>query len=143
MIVKDWMKRDPITVGLEEGVSSAWRILKDKRIRHLPVVEKGRLVGIVSDRDLREALPSPATSLSIYEVHYLLDRVKVREVMSRFVLTASPEMPIVEAARLMASHKVGCLPVVDGEKLVGIITETDVLRAFVDLASRRPAETAA
>lgn len=143
MVVKDWMRKSLITVEADEGISAAWRKLKENKIRHLPVMEKGKLVGIVTDRDLRQALPSPVTSLSIYEIHYLLDRVKVREVMTRYLITVGPETPIEEVAHLLVSHRVGGLPVVDGEKLVGIITETDVLQAFVEVIVRQGASTAA
>jgi acetoin utilization protein AcuB len=101
-----------------------------RRFRHLLVVEGERLVGIVTDRDIRLNLPSPATSLSVWELNYLLARLTVRDVMSRSVITIGADRHAAEAARIMVDHKIGALPVLDGERLVGIVTETDFLRAF-------------
>jgi acetoin utilization protein AcuB len=101
-----------------------------KRIRHLLVVKDGLLVGIVTDRDIRSNLPSAATSLSVWEINYLLDRLRVGEVMTKAVLTIGPDREISEAARTMVDHKIGALPVVDGTRLVGIVTETDFVQAI-------------
>ena len=100
-------------------------------IRHLPVLDGERLVGIVSDRDLKRAMASPATSLETHELRYLLDHVLVREIMTGGVITVRPTAPIEEAARLMVLEKIGALPVTEGERLIGILTETDLLRLFV------------
>jgi acetoin utilization protein AcuB len=127
------MKPNPVTVGPQDSFRQAMTLIRQKGIRHLPVVEGGRLVGIVTDRDIRQASPSPATSLEIHELHYLLEKVKVQEIMTRKVYTVSPDTPIEEAARLMLTHRIGGLPVVRGETLVGILTETDILAAFVDV----------
>lgn len=132
MLVENRMKRDPITICPETGALEASRLLRQYRIRHLPVVKGGRLVGILTDRDLKRASPSPATSLSVYEVNYLLDRLEAKEVMTKEVVTVTPKATIEEAARLLLAHKIGGLPVVDGEMLVGIITEADILEAFVE-----------
>ncbi|MBI3988356.1 MAG: CBS domain-containing protein [candidate division NC10 bacterium] len=137
MRVAEWMKKDPITIGPETGVWEAARLLRQYRIRHLPVVKKGTLVGIVTDRDIKRILPSPATSLSVYEVSYLLDRLEVKEVMTKEVMTVGPEVPIEEAAKLMHDRKIGCLPVLEGDALVGIITETDLLAALVEVMGVR------
>jgi CBS domain-containing protein len=101
----------------------------DERIRHLIVVEHDRVVGIVTDRDIRLNLPSPATSLSVWEINFLLAKLTVGAVMSSAVLVVESERPIAEAARLMIDHKIGALPVVDDGQLVGIITESDFVRA--------------
>jgi nucleotide-binding universal stress UspA family protein len=101
-----------------------------RRIRHLPVVEEGRLLGIITDRDVRTVQPSPATSLAAREMHYLFDRLTVRAVMTRPVLTVTSHEPLAEAVRLMLENRIGGLPVTDGERLVGILTQVDLLRAF-------------
>jgi acetoin utilization protein AcuB len=100
-------------------------------VRHLPVLDGDRLVGILSDRDLKRAMASSATSLSVHELNYLLERVQVREFMTRAVITVGPARPIQDAARVMLVEKIGALPVMDGERLIGLVTETDMLRLFV------------
>lgn len=132
MKVGEFMSRDLVTVSPKEAVTVAEHLMKAKRIRHLPVVSDGALVGIVSDRDVRRVLPSPATSLEIHELHYLLDKIQVASVMAREVITVTPETPIESAADLLLRHKIGALPVLDGVRLVGIISEVDVLQAFRD-----------
>jgi acetoin utilization protein AcuB len=104
--------------------------MHQRKIRHLPILQGGRLVGIISDRDIRLALPSPATSLSVWEVRHLLDKLTVGEVMTYFVMTTTPDCPVTEAVGRMLGHKVGSLPVVVDRQVVGILTRTDVLRAF-------------
>ena len=133
MLVEKRMKRDPVTLSPEDSFRHAMTLIRQKGIRHLPVVEGGRLVGIVTDRDIRQASPSPATSLEVHELHYLLEKIKIREIMTRKVYTVTPDTPIEEAARLMLQHKIGGLPVLQDGGLVGIITETDILAAFVDV----------
>jgi len=103
-----------------------------ERIRHLLVVEDERLVGIVTDRDIRLNLPSPATSLSVWEINYLLARLTVGQVMSKYVITVAPDRDVRDAARILLDEKIGALPVLDGERLVGIVTDTDLLRALVE-----------
>jgi acetoin utilization protein AcuB len=132
MLVENRMKRDPITISPETGILEASRLMRQYRIRHLPVVRAGKLVGILTDRDLKRVAPSPATSLSVYEVNYLLDRLEAREVMTKEVVTVTPKTTVEDAARLLLAHKIGSLPVVEGQTLVGILTETDVLEAFVE-----------
>src|SRR2546425_10939486 len=131
MKVSDLMTTSPITVGPETPVIDARQLMIDKRFRHVLITEGPKLLGIVTDRDIRLNLPSPATSLSVWEVNYLLARLTVDEVMSKTVLQVGPDREAHEAARIMLEHKIGALPVVDGADLVGIITETDILRAFV------------
>jgi acetoin utilization protein AcuB len=141
MLVEKRMKSDPITVGPQDSFRHAMNLVRQRGIRHLPVVDGGRLVGIVTDRDIRQASPSPATSLEMHELHYLLEKVKVCDIMTAKVITVTPETPIEEAARLMLHHRIGSLPVLRGPELVGIITETDILRAFVDVMGIHPEQT--
>jgi len=133
MLVKDRMSKDPVTVSPETTVPDALSLMEKKGIRRLPVVDKDRLVGIVTLLDLVRASPSPATSLSIWELNYLLAKLPVRDVMAKKVLTVSPETPIDEAAKLIREHRLGGLPVVWEGKLVGIITETDIFTAFLEM----------
>lgn len=137
MFVNDWMVADPVTVMPETKLFEAQKTMRDGGFRRLPVVSKGRLVGIVTDRDLREAAPSRATTLSVFELNYLLSRLTVKDVMKAPVLTVSPDDPVERAALLMNEHKISGLPVVDGTTLVGIITITDLLQAFVTLLELR------
>jgi acetoin utilization protein AcuB len=132
MRIKDVMTRDPITVESETLVLDAQRIMKEKNIRRLPVVDKGKLVGIVTKHDLLEASPSPATSLSVFELNYLLSRMKVKEIMKKNPMTITPDTPFEEALRLGQEKKIGSFPVVENGKLVGITTESDIIR-FVSL----------
>ena len=140
MLVRDQMTPAPITVPPEETVPDALNLMREKMIRRLPVVDRhGGLVGIVTDRDLLHASPSPATSLSVYELNYLLAKLTVDKVMARRVITVSDDSPLEDAARLMADKKIGGLPVVKDGALVGVITETDVFRAFLELLGGRRA----
>jgi acetoin utilization protein AcuB len=131
MRVKDLMSRPPLTIAPDTGVLEARRIMQERRIRHLLVLESGRLAGIVTDRDIRLNLPSPATTLSVWELNYLLARMTVGEVMTRNVIIVDPSRDARDAAALLLSEKIGALPVVENGFLVGIVTETDFLRAFV------------
>lgn len=130
MKVRDLMSVDPIAVSPDTTVFDARQTMVKERIRHLLVTEGQRLLGIVTDRDIRLNLPSQATSLSVWEVNYLLARLTVEEVMTTGVIIIGPDQNARNAARLMLEHKIGALPVLDGGRLIGIITETDVLRAF-------------
>ena len=129
--VRDWMTPNPVTVGPKTTLPEAHKIMKDRKFRRLPVVQQGRLVGIVTLGDVREAGPSSATTLSIFELNYLLAQLTVDRIMTRNVVTVSPEAAIREAANLMLQHEVGALPVVEGDQLVGIITESDIFRLIV------------
>jgi acetoin utilization protein AcuB len=124
------MTREVITIGPKEGVSLAKHILEKKRIRHLPVVSNGKLIGIITDRDIRRALPSHAGSLDADEMSCLFDRWQVQEVMTRPVVSVAPQASIEDAASLMLAHAISCLPVLEGGRLVGILTEGDILRAL-------------
>jgi acetoin utilization protein AcuB len=125
------MQRRPVTIAPQETLRTGWRLIREHRIRHLPVVEGGRLVGMVTDRDLRHALPSRAVSLEEHEIPFLAEKVRIWEVMARAVVTIYREAPIEDAARLLLKYRIGGLPVVQGEKLVGIITKTDLVRALL------------
>ena len=138
MRVRDLISGPPITIAPDTPVLEARRVMQTRSIRHLLVVEYGRLVGIVTDRDIRLNMPSPATTLSVWEVNYLLARLTVREVMTTSVIVVEPDRGAQDAAALLVTEKIGALPVVDGDKLVGIVTETDFLRAFVERAALVP-----
>ncbi len=134
--IKEKMQKNPITIGPEASFYEARAIIRDKGIRHLPVVDKHHhLVGLVTDTDIREAAPSDATTLSVHELHYLLGKLKVSAFMTprEKLITITPETIIEKSVQLMHDHKIGCLPILDGEKLLGIITQTDVLDLLVDL----------
>jgi acetoin utilization protein AcuB len=134
--MREKINRNPITIGPESSFYEARALIHDKGIRHLPVVDKnGRLLGIVTDRDIREAAPSDATLLSVQELHYLLGKLKVSSIMTpkEKLITITPDTLIEEAVQLMHDHKIGCLPVVEGEKLYGLFTETDALAHLVDV----------
>jgi CBS domain-containing protein len=131
--VKDWMTEAPVTVEVDVRVVDAYNLMMQRGIRRLPVVSNDRLVGIVTVGDLREARPSPATSLSLYELNYLLAKLTVGQVMTHTPITVAPDTSVREAARLMMDEKVGGLPVVDeNQRLVGIITESDIFRLLVE-----------
>jgi acetoin utilization protein AcuB len=136
MLVKERMKRDPVTVKKDDSFRYALKLIRKEGIRHLPVIENKRVVGIVTDRDLRQAAPSPATTLEVHELNFLLERLKIEAIMTKKVITVGQDTNLLEAAKLLLTHKIGCLPVVDQDELVGIITEGDMLRALVEMAER-------
>jgi acetoin utilization protein AcuB len=139
MLVSRAMSRNVISTTPDTPVAEAQSVMRREKIHHLPVVEtSGKLVGIVTEKDLIYASPSPATSLSMYEINYLLAKLRVAKVMTREVITVESDVPLEQAARVMADHDIGCLPVVADGKPVGIVTESDIFRVFVDIfASRR------
>ncbi len=127
-----------MTVSPNTPVEQALKRMRDEKVRRFPVVDDdGKLVGIVSDKDLLYAAPSPATSLSIYELHYLYSRITISQVMSREVITVEEDDPIEEAARVMVDNKIGGLPVMREGKLVGIITETDIFKTLMEMMGAR------
>jgi CBS domain-containing protein len=132
--VREIMTAKPITIDPEMPMLQARQRMADARIRHLVVVDDARVVGIVTDRDIRLNLPSPATSLSVWELNYLLPQLTVGGVMSKTVIVVEPDRPVAEAARIMMDHKIGALPVVEEGRLVGIITESDFVRAMAGSA---------
>lgn len=134
-LVRQVMSARPVTVTPDTTVPEAMKLMQDRGIRRLPVLRSdGRLVGIVTDRDLKQAMPSEATSLSIWELTYLMSRLPVRQVMTASVLTVSTEAPLKDAAYTMLKHRIGGMPVVnERNEVVGVVTVTDVLREFVGL----------
>ena len=138
--IKEKMQKKPITINPDASFYEARALIRDKGIRHLPVVDKNdHLVGLITDRDIREAAPSDATSLSVHELHYLLGKLKVSGFMTpkAKLITITSDLIIEEAVQLMRDHKIGCLPITEGDRLVGIITETDILDFFVDVFGLR------
>ena len=122
------MSRKPITVADDDKMGHAIRMLKDHGFKHLPVVDRaGKVVGVITDRDLKRASPSDATLLEVHELLYLLDQVRIAQLMTRAPVTVSATTPVADAARLMVDKHVGCLPVLDRDGLVGIVTSTDLL----------------
>ena len=130
-LVRNWMTPNPITITLQTTLPEARRLMDEYYVRRLPVIHKGKLVGIVTRGDIREAQASTATTLSVYEMNYLLDQITAKEFMAHKPITISPDAPIAEAARLMLQYKIGGLPVVEYDELVGIITETDLCRLLI------------
>lgn len=138
MKVGQRMTRNPITITPDITVPEAQAIMRREKIKRLPVLDnKGKLVGIVTTLDLIHASPSPATSLDIYELHYLLSKLKVEKVMTRNVITVDEDLPIEETARIMADNGISGLPVMRGNVLIGIITETDLFKLFIELFGAR------
>jgi acetoin utilization protein AcuB len=131
MKIRDFMTKNPITVDSETLVLDAQKIMKENNIRRLPIVDKGKLVGIITKHDLLEAAPSPATSLSIHELNSLLAKMKVKEIMKKNPVTVSPDTTFEEALRIGQEKKVGSFPVIDKGKLVGIATESDIVRFLI------------
>ena len=128
MRIRDMMTKNPVTVDSETLVIDARKIMKENNIRRLPVVDKGKLSGIVTKHDLLEASPSPATSLSVHELNYLLSKMKVKEIMKKNPVTLTPDTPFEEALRIGQEKKIGSFPVMEDGKLVGIATESDIVR---------------
>lgn len=138
MLVRELMTHQPVTVAPDTPVPDALRLMREKKVRRLPVLDRrGALVGIVSDKDLLHASPSPATTLAVWEIPELLSKLKVEKVMTRRVITVDEATPLEEAARVMADNKIGGLPVMRDDTLVGIITETDVFKSLLTLLGGR------
>lgn len=133
MLVKDRMSPHVFTITPDTPIPDALQLMEEKKIRRLPVVDKNRLVGIVTLLDLVRASPSPATSLSVWELNYLLAKLPVKDVMAKQVYGVTPETTIDKAASLMREHNIGGLPVLEGEQVVGMITETDIFTAFLEM----------
>ena len=130
--VKDWMTRRVITVDPRTSLPDAHKLMRTNNIRRLPVVERGKLVGIVTRSDIREASPSEATTLSIWEMHYQLSKLSVAVIMTKDPYTVTPDTTIKDAAKLMYTYKFGGLPVVnDAGELQGIMTESDIFRILI------------
>src|SRR5512140_2328631 len=139
MLIRDRMTRNPVLCAADLSVTDAFDLMKKSHIRRIPVVDKnGKLAGIVSDKDLLRVSPSPATTLSAFEIPYLLSKVKVSDVMTKKVITVAEDTPVEEAARIMVDNKIGGLPVVNETGVVvGIITETDIFKTFLELIGAR------
>ena len=132
MFVRNVMSSPVVTVPPEMPFQDALRLMQERNFRRLPVVDaKGKLVGIVAEHDLLYASPSPATSLSVWEMNYMLSKIKIERLMTREVITTSPDTILEETAHLMVVHRIGGVPVMDGGKVVGIITETDIFKTMV------------
>jgi acetoin utilization protein AcuB len=138
MLVGERMSRPVITIHPDLPIQEALNEMRREGIRRFPVVDKrGRLVGIVSERDLLHASPSDATSLSIFELNYLISRITVSEVMTEEVMTVTEDTPVEVAARMMADNKIGGLPVTKNGDVVGMITETDLFKLFLEILGAR------
>jgi acetoin utilization protein AcuB len=138
MLVGEVMTRNPVTIRDDEGIDEGLHLMRERKVRRLPVLNAaGNMVGILSDHDLLHAAPSPATTLSVHELHYLLAKLKIRQVMSSPVITVTEDTPLEEAARIMADNKIGGLPVLRDARLVGIITETDIFKVLLMLLGAR------
>jgi acetoin utilization protein AcuB len=136
-LVKDWMTSEVISVAPDVRLPEAHRLMTDNNIRRLPVVKNDRLVGIVTRGDVRGAEPSDATSLTIWEVNYLISELKIKDIMVRNPLSILPNATLAEAAQLMLDNKISGLPVVDSSgKVIGIITESDIFRMVVQAWGR-------
>ena len=133
MLVKDRMTCDPVVITTDTSLKEALEIVRSKPFRHLPVLdENGKLVGIVTEKSLVYASPTSTTALSVFEVDYILSRTKVGQIIQGSVISVGPDWPIEEAARVMVDRRIGCLPVVEDDKLIGIISDTDIFRVFVE-----------
>jgi CBS domain-containing protein len=143
MYVRDKMSRNVITIAPDQSLRMARERMQKHGVQQLPVIQGEELVGIVTDRDMHQAWASSAASLSTHELLYLLDRVTVAAVMTSRVFTVTPDTPLVEAARLLHDHKLRGLPVVEGKAVVGIVTETNLLEAFIDVLASMEVRTAA
>lgn len=138
MLVRNWMTPNVITVSPDTSLLKIGKLMRDNNVRRVPVVTgDGKLVGIVSDRDVRDASPSKATTLDMYEMHYLLAEIKASGIMTPNPFTVKPDDTVEMAAMLMLDHKIGGLPVVERGKLVGIISEQDVFKALVNITGVR------
>ena len=133
MFVREYMTTSPVTVTPEDSLGEALRLMKEHSIRRLPVMTKGKIAGLVTEQDLMKASPSSATSLSIWEINYLFPKIKIKDIMTKEIFTVTPETILEEAALLMQENQISTLPVLDGDKLVGIITESDIFKAFIDV----------
>jgi len=138
MLVRERMTRNPIFIRPDTPVTEAQALMKREKIHHLPVLDKDeKLVGIVTEKDLLYASPSVATTLSVFEMTSLLAKLKVEKVMSRDVISIAEDVPLEKAARIMADRGIGGLPIVRGKAVVGIITESDLFRIFIELFGAR------
>jgi acetoin utilization protein AcuB len=141
MFVGERMSRPVISIAPDEPINEVLAMFREEHIRRAPVMKDGKLVGIVAERDLLNASPSSVTTLSVWEMNYLISKVTVKNVMTKKVITVDKDTPIEEAARIMADKKIGGLPVISAGKVVGMITETDLFKAFLELMGARQKAT--
>ncbi len=138
MFVSDWMTKSVFTLTPDDNIITAIKLLQEKKIKHLPVVKNNSaIVGILSDRDIKDYTPSKVTTFELKELNYILYTAKVKEIMKKKVICAAPDMAIEEAAMMMFDNNIGCLPVVDKGKLAGIISDKDIFRVLVDITGVR------
>jgi len=137
MLVGERMSHPVITMRADMPIIDALNMMKREHVRRTPVIKDGKLVGIISEKDLLNATPSAATTLSVWEMNYLLSKIPVSEVMTQNVLTVTEDTPIEEAARIMADNKVGGLPVLRGDEIIGIISETDLFKVMLEMMGAR------
>jgi len=134
MLVKNWMSKNVITIDVDDSMQNAIKLLKENKIRMLPVLKKGKLVGIVTDRDLKRASASDATTLDIHELLYLISKIKVKDVMTKDPITVPPDFTVEETAEVLLDNRISGVPVVDqGGNVVGTITQTDLFRVLISL----------
>jgi len=133
MFVRDRMTKNPYTIPSSTTIADAVALFREKGFRRFPVVDNGKLVGILTKEDIQTVSPTKATSLSIFEVNYFLSKITIKEAMTKKVITIEADNLLEEAAVKMREHKISTLPVMENGKLVGIITESDIFEAFIDL----------
>lgn len=133
MFVRDYMTPSPVTASPDDLLGDALRLMKEHSIRRLPVVSRGKIAGLVTEQDLMKASPSSATSLSVWEINYLFNKIKIKQIMTRDIFTVSADTILEKAALIMQEKGISTLPVLDKGKLVGIITESDIFKAFIDV----------
>jgi acetoin utilization protein AcuB len=139
-MVRDWMTPKPVTVDTCAPLRDAyWRMI-DNKVRRLPVMDKERLVGIITLEDVRRVEPRTGIGLDMVKITEILSRTTVHQVMSRDPKTITPDAALIEAARMMLKHAISALPVIEGSQLVGIITESDIFRAFVKMEEEKQAQ---
>ena len=137
MFVSDWMTGKVLTLGPDDLVSDAVGLVKENAIKHIPVLKGGLLKGIISDRDIKDHMPSKAGKPDLYELHHIFHATNLKDIMKTRVITTTPDVPVEEAAMILLDNNIGCLPVMEGKKLVGIISDRDIYRALVDILGVR------
>ena len=134
MLVKEWMAKDPIVIDENTSIMKATQIMKEHGIRRIPVVRDGRLIGIISDRDIKEAAPSKATSLDVHELYYLLSEIKVKDIMTPDPITLKENDSVEKAAVIMLENRISGIPIVDEDyHVIGVITQTDVFKVMISI----------
>ncbi len=134
MLVKEWMAKNPIVIDENTSIMKATQIMKEHGIRRIPVVRDNKLIGIISDRDIKEAAPSKATSLDVHELYYLLSEIKVKDIMTPNPVTLKENDSVEKAAVIMLENRISGMPVIDDERhVIGIITQTDVFKVMISI----------